>query len=330
MSLDQALSSLDGKAELTAEDAVALRPILYGQGLSLDQAAADALFQLNADAGRLAPEWCALFIEAVTDFVVRQQDPPGYVDEAKAGWLIDSISRWGRIRGDEVELLIHVLEEADQVPERLSAFVLSGVKTLTLHRLAKSGAVAPLDIERLRRVVFAKGGEGNIAVTRPEAEVLFDINDAMAGAPANPAWTDFFVRAVANAVLFEPVWAPERAEEQRREAWVEDASIHPLRRIHADFANPSRALAEMVEALHETTHWNFSAHDLDLLRDRFAADEAVRAAAERVTAEEAHWLADRIGRDGRLDANEKALVAFLRANARQIDPALSDLLARAA
>ena len=39
-------------------------------------------------------------------------------------------------------------------------------------------------------------------------------------------------------------------------------------------------------------------------------------------------LVDRIARDGRFDANEHALIDYLRANARAIDPALPDLVAQ--
>ena len=56
-------------------------------------------------------------------------------------------------------------------------------------------------LELLRRMLYAFGGDGNVAVTRAEAEVLFDINDATADAEPNPAWTDLFVKAIANVVM---------------------------------------------------------------------------------------------------------------------------------
>jgi hypothetical protein len=329
--LAEALSTLDGKAALTADDAVTLRRILYGQTLTVDQAEADALFKLNADAGTLAPEWCALFIEAMTDYVVRQQDPPGYVNAATADWLMGAIDRSGRVRGDEVEMLVHMLEEADQVPDKLSAFALSAVRASVLSRIARTGAVSALDIDRLRRLVFAKGGESNVAVTRHEAEALFDINDALKGA-ANPAWTDFFVRAVANAVMFEPVWAPDRSAELKREAELADSGFHPLRRWRAALNDLPGSEAIFMAALHEITDrkadWDRDFAGDRPIRERYAADDAREAQAEAVTADEAHWLADRIGRDGRLDANEQALLAFLRANARQVDPSLEPMLSR--
>jgi hypothetical protein len=339
--LAEALSALDGKAVLTAEDTVTLRQIIYAPDQTVERAEAEALFKLNADAGQLAPEWCALFAEAMADFVVRQQHPPGYVDDAGAEWLIGAVTRSGRVRGDEVEMLIHVLDEADQVPAKLSDFVLSSVKAVTLARLHKAGALTGLDIDRLRRLVFAKGGDSNVAVTRQEAEALFDINDAQAGGPANPAWSDFFMRAVANAVMFEPVWAPDRDAELDHERWLADTSIHPLRRIETALANPQKSLADMMQAMHEIAQGSRSGHlgrdalgeailqdDIAPIRDRYAADEARETEAEAVTADEAHWLVDRLGRDGRYDANEHALIDFLRANARSIDPSLSEMLTR--
>jgi hypothetical protein len=149
------------------------------------------------------------------------------------------------------------------------------------------------------------------------------------------------MRAVANAVMFEPVWAPDREEELDHERWLADTSIHPLRRIEAALANPKESLAEMMQAFHEIAQGSRGGYltdaslgqailqdDLAPMRDRYAADEARETEAEAVTAEEAHWLVDRLGRDGRYDANEHALIDFLRANARSIDPALSEMVAQ--
>jgi len=49
-----------------------------------------------------------------------------------------------------------------------------------------------------------------------------------------------------------------------------------------------------------------------------------------VKAAEAAWLAERIGRGGKLTVNERALLMFLRTEFPSIDPALRALVARAA
>jgi antitoxin component of MazEF toxin-antitoxin module len=318
--LTEVFTQLDGKARLGADDALSLRRVLYGGDQIITEPQARALITLNADAGEVSPEWRMLFIEALTDFVVHQQQPSGYVDQAKAAWLIEAVSRDRCAKDDELEVLVCVLEKAEQTPASLSAFTLS---VLADHVRQRPGgpAITREDVERLRRVVFAVGGDQNIGVSRAEAEALFDLNDAVKGAENDPAWTDFFAKAVANAVLFEtPYHAPTAEAELRREDWLADTHIHlfgeRFRGIWSDRAPQGGAQGHAPASVESA--W----------RDGLAADAALEARAEQVTAPESHWLADRIGRDGDFDVNERALVAFLAANAAAIDPALRPLIAR--
>jgi hypothetical protein len=52
--------------------------------------------------------------------------------------------------------------------------------------------------------------------------------------------------------------------------------------------------------------------------------------SEPVTEPEAQWLADRIGRDGHLHENEKALLRFLKQESSHLHESLKPLLDRAA
>ena len=62
----------------------------------------------------------------------------------------------------------------------------------------------------------------NVAITRSEAELLFDIADATNEAENDPAWTDLFAKAIANAIMAASGYsAPNREEALRREAWLE-------------------------------------------------------------------------------------------------------------
>ena len=311
--LADALAQLDGKPMLSADDALTLRRIFYGASQTVTADEAEALVKLNADAGDSAPEWRMLFIEALTDYVVRQEEPAGYVDEAKADWLIAAMSRDRCAKDDEVEALIYVLEQADAAPPRYAAFVLETLKSQILGRTGAKGVTAA-DVERLRRVLFAAGGESNVGVSRHEAEALFDLNDALRGAANDPAWSDFFVRAVANAVLYQATWqAPDAQTELGREAWLADTSFH-LPNLKA-LLHPLRALKTPGVG----QAW----------RAGVAADEAAEARAAQVTPDEAHWLTARIGKDGQTDPNEQALLRFLADNASSLDPELKTLVAAA-
>ena len=49
-------------------------------------------------------------------------------------------------------------------------------------------------------------------------------------------------------------------------------------------------------------------------------------ASETVSAEEARWIADRIGRDHVIRENERALLSFIKQSASSIHPELKPLL----
>jgi hypothetical protein len=323
MLLRDLLARLDGKSALTADDAAALRQLVFGESPAVSQEEAEALFKLNADAGSLSPEWSQLFVEAMIEYAVHQDDPVGYIDQAKADWLIAQVRKAGRVREDEIEMLIHALEEASQSPAVLSDFVLESVKTIALKKLESGQTLGADDVERLRRVIYARGGDGNIAVTRHEAETLFDINDALKAAKADPSWTELFKRAVANAVLFQSPWHADRDAEMKRQAWLSDTQIHPFRDIVAGLRAPA-ALGAMRQEASDLVHFDFQDHFADRA---YAAEVAVQADAERLTDDEVHWLVERMRRGGRPDENERALVDFIRANARASDPQVTALLA---
>ena len=52
--------------------------------------------------------------------------------------------------------------------------------------------------------------------------------------------------------------------------------------------------------------------------------------AEQVTEDEAQWLAERLGRDGAITANERALLGFVQKEAASLHPLLRPLLDKAA
>jgi hypothetical protein len=147
---------------------------------------------------------------------------------------------------------------------------------------------------------------------------LFDINDALHGEANDPAWAEFFVRAVADSVLRAQTYVElSPAEELKAEAFLADTKVRPFAFLGA-MLHPARTVGQ------------FGQHDADILdmwAARDAADTAADEAARSVEADEARWLMDRMQRDGKFDANERQLMRFLVENARAIDPALHPAVA---
>ncbi len=321
------LQRIAGARRITAEDALDIRRVLFGE-MEITPIEAEALIALDEAALERSPEWSMLFVEALTDFLVRQRQPAGYIDEAGADWLLSVISRDGQIRTDsELDLLVHILEQADSAPRRLTDFALAQVKQAVLHGagpLARSGRLqqgrmGADEVELLRRILHACAGDGNIAVTRAEAELLFDINDAIRGQDNDPSWNDLFARGIGAAIMTVSTYeAPSADVAARQEAWLsEPESLGAF--VGRMFGGRQGAALDGVFGEDSTTRaW----------RDRNTAAEEALSAAEVVGEDESSWLRDRIGRDGQFDAAERALIAFLRAEAPQIDEALDPLLTR--
>ena len=137
----------------------------------------------------------------------------------------------------------------------------------------------------------------------------------------DPAWSDLFVKAIANFMMAASGYAaPSREEALRSEAWLDKPSggiadffgkmaAGGLRGVFAAYREPSTE---------------------DAFAERNKLVEAGAAAAQVVTAEEAEWLARRMGRDGVLHDNEKALLRFIRDEAPSVHPSLQSLIAKAA
>jgi hypothetical protein len=316
------IDGLRAKGEVTGEDVLSLRRAVFSDD-AVSRAEAEALFALNDAAPQRCPEWDAFFVEALTDIVVRQQSPAGYVDQAQADWLTGLIGCDGACREIELELLIRILETAELVPADLTAFTLACIRDAALASGPRIGAA---DVARLRRALYAAAGDGNIAITRAEAEVLFDLNDACRGADNDPAWTPLFAKAIAASIMMVSGYAPlAREEAARRTAWLEAPAPglgETLGRIF-DLEAGWRAKREFRKAVVEVWTGRTAERLWDQRQD---AVETASRAAEAVSAEEAAWLAGRIGRDGAFDPAERAVIDFLRRESPSLDPALQPLL----
>ena len=74
-------AELKAKAALAPSDILSLRRIAWPDG-RIDPAEAEAIFDLHEGLKSADREWVVFFVEAMSDYVVRQTKPAGYVDEA--------------------------------------------------------------------------------------------------------------------------------------------------------------------------------------------------------------------------------------------------------
>jgi hypothetical protein len=288
---------LRAAGRITADDVLAMRSQVYAAPL-VAREDVEALIGLDQAAHDCAPEWGAFIADAMVDYVVHQQDPEDYVDDAKAAWLAAACA--GPLtRNGGLEALVRVLEAASCAPESLEAFVLGKVKAA----MVAAGRLAGDDVALLRRLVFAGASEGNIGVTRAEADALFDI-DAACGANADPSWPAFFAQAVDDALTaVSPFHLESRDAARADEAWL--ASRPGL----FDFFKSMAAKPDVSGAVDDIFHP--SEGERREWQDADTQMEADEAAAAPITDEEADWLMRRLS-GAPLGAAGHALVERLR------------------
>jgi hypothetical protein len=309
---------------ITAANTTELRRQFYGDA-RIGEAEADYLFALNAECTTKDASFITLFVEALTDYVVFQMNPEGYISEANALWLMKQVDLDGKVDTiAELDLLVNILEKAKSAPDGLCAYalrqvqhaVISGEGPARSGKQYAAGRVTEADVEILRRILYAYGSGGNIGITAAEAEVLFDINDATADADNHAAWKILFTQAIANHLMMASVHAPlDRETALRQENWLDEKP-----KGSKGFLN---AMVSGLRGIYQTK-------DEDEAKRRREAYEARIADSERVSKTEANWLVERINRDGKLSDAERAVLTFIKHESPDIDPALKLLLEKVA
>ena len=307
----------------------------------------DLVFDIAQKVGCGAcPEWTDLFSEALTDYVVHQNDPPDYIPQQKADWLTAKLAENGGICSRvEFAMLIDVMTHALGVPSSLSTFALREIKTAILEGRRDAitgedhpaGVVTKSDAEALRAVLYAATTGTPDHVTREEAEVLFEI--AHATSQADPAFDDLFARAVGNHLLAISAHVPDASEALHFEKWLDEKEdLTSFLRRTAKFEPWSEEKKDIFDLLLRpfrgpSNSFNpFASLDDEYEADKArqnASDMALRDESEKVTDSEAAWVIAHLTRDGELTSAENRLLQFLGAEARSIAPPLQPWIDKA-
>lgn len=297
------LEDLGARGHVSADDVLVLRQDVFGDSL-VDLDEARQLIWLATEAPEGDPEWSRFYCEIMADYFSRQKTPRGYVTESDARFLIDCYGPPETASEIKVSGLVHLFKQAISVPECLIDY---GLDVIRAHVLA-DGRICEKEVEQLRVFLFAAGGHSNIAVTRKEAELLCDLNDASRHERNAPAWIDLFMKAIGNYLMVKIGYQPPcRQEALRRTEWLNDQSV-----------NPGRFVQRMVEGGFRAIHDAYR-------RENGGSGNAQAMDNKPVSPEDAAWLAERIGRDGEFDDAEKAVISHLKTLQDDLPPELEQL-----
>lgn len=324
------LADLIRNNKIDEVDVLELRSTIYRDGVVNSQEAT-ALLALDRSCQNKCAAWEDFYVESLGDYIVYQTEPRGHVSVANAEGLIRAISVDGIVdTKTELDLLMHVLRKAETVPAKLSAFalrqvsnaVLQGRGVLSNGRTTQPSYVTAEDVTRLRDVLSCVCTDEKLAITRDEANVLFDINDGTAVAANDPSWQVLFSKAVAACVMSVSTFNPMATDQAPgREIWMEGEGADVTTIIADVFAGGFSDFASRVASS-------------NAIGENAASRTQARTQALSIAAvddgEEAQWLAERIARDGRIHENEKQLLRLIATQAAQIPAPLQPLLAQVA
>ena len=339
---DQVARSVAMTGRIEAADLAELRRAIYNDGV-VSRAEGEALFEIERVRSAHSDGWSELFVEALTDYAIKQEPPEGYLSDDTAAWITAEISKRKRPSSDaEVELVINLIEKAREVPAAFSSFALRLVKDMVLYgdgvdargRPHDGGRVSEADINSLQRIVWGAGSEGLMAVSRAEAEALFSIAHASAGHDNDPKFDDFFAKAIGNYLLGatgRAVPAREVAFRWETESTYKKDAVNILGAVFGKRRNANWGQLKDPGFYKDTIlNARTLAQDLEIrFEQENVAYDAAQIAASVMTADKAGWLLDHIDQNGVMTEPEKALVRFIRREASALDPSLAKVLEKA-
>lgn len=326
--LQKFVSEIIARGEILEADILPIRRVI-GNDLNIDVHEADLLFRLN-DLPKKPESWSPYFVQVITTFLIHQTPPEGYVSEINASWLRARIEKDGVVETEtELKLLMSVLKLAKNVTPELELFALDQVKHavadgtgyLGQGRTLQPGVIGEAEVEVLRAILYASGGLGGIGITSVEAALLFDLNDRFHSEDNHPSWQKLFVRGIANHLMMVAAYnEPSMEEALRRENWLKDLDSIPKVTWTGALKHLGRQMTpgkfmENLSSFKKSEGQTFSHMDRGRVGD-----------AEKITHEEAHWLIDRLNRDGTLDTNERALLEFLAEECPDIHESLMPMI----
>lgn len=329
------IADICARAAITADDVIALRRELFADGV-ISRSEAQTMFDLERSCPQRDETWSRFFVEALTDHLVWRAEPRGFISEDNAVFLIENIMHDNVIDGPtEMELLVNVVHWAKASPERLKIFVLKAVRdsvkqggTDVYGKQRQARRIDPVDIEILRKVIYAVSSDGGITITRPEAEMLFELHDITQNADNDPAWCDLFVKGIANHLMFPTAAPSPRTVEdaKRQEKWLNERGG-----VRGMLSGIARAFG--AGRISASESWSeLDPTGIRKLRENEMREDAREREAnmrEAIDANEARWLVGRIGATNPVHPYVVALLRFIKDNSPHIDDLLITMFARA-
>ena len=308
---------------VTADDVAYLRDNVFPGGINSksDLAILLGLAERAPDGDRA---WTEFFGEAAGDYYLREEIPHDYITEREFQELKASVTQYSEtVTPLVLAMLIKLVQDATATPPMMEEFICQQIKSIIGIRDGNP-AISENNAAMIRSFLFANSRDENRPVSRREATLLFDLNDMTMASHNHPAWSELFLKAIANHLMAQIGYtANTRQDALSQWDWIQDQSVD----VSVFFRRMlSGGLASLRQAYTPTTQVS-TGDAADSVFEHIVRSRELRAMAGDDGGEHnADWLAARIGRDGFLDDNERTLVAFMQEFESELPASLKTLV----
>ena len=124
MNLQEFKNQLLADEVIDAAEVAKLKEVLYADG-TIDKEEAEFLFDLNDTVTGKANDaaWEAFFVQAISDYLLKDEVSPGEIDANEAAWLVEKIGTDGQVDATEKALLENLKQNAKSFPASLAALL---------------------------------------------------------------------------------------------------------------------------------------------------------------------------------------------------------------
>jgi len=282
----------------TADDVLVLRRIVMADG-QLDRGEVEVALATDRKLVDRSSEWVWWLREIIVDHLFGIGMTRPELSSEQANWLLAAVQPLnGNDSRARLEVLVRVVETASLMPDVFYHSVLRALAAAVIdnqHHQDQETVICADDAAQIRRVLYASAGDGNFSISRLEAEFLFELNDRTSESGNSPEWTQLFVQAINNHLM----------------ASFGNASVARHVAFQKSLVAPRGFWGRVIEdlpGLIRSPSDRMDAHYSDI-NETFATDTTE---AQRVTDGETKWVFERIAKNSRTDATEKALLDSLQ------------------
>lgn len=291
----------------------------------------DAMFELHRACPVQHWAWSEFFQRTVSDYIVAETEPAGYLTTIQAMWLMTRLSdEDGTVTTKlELDLLRAIIEQARWVPATLVRFALeqilravdTGRGPLRGGHTFDAGRIMPAEVGWVREVLLGYGADSRHAITEPELGVVLAINDALAGESAEAQWSDLVAKVLVDALMTSSAYASGGrvvllTSDFSLELGAGDPTAASMGALPSTFADVMR--------LYRPTSRE------DLVLERLERQRIEIITGEPVAMPHVDVLAARYGRERPLTSVERAVLAAFAHAGPQLPQVLGDVVRRAA